>query len=85
MSLKLEEVSYTYEPGTPMEVTALEPLSLEVNTGEVLAIIGATGSGKSTLIQMMNGLNTPTSGKVFYNGQAWSFSIRNISFLKRRS
>ena len=69
MSIRLEEVSFVYEPGTPMEVTGLHPLSLEVNTGEVLAIIGATGSGKSTLIQMMNGLNKPTTGKVFYNGE----------------
>ncbi len=69
MKLKLEEVSYIYEPGTPMEVTALYPLSLEVNSGEVLAIIGATGSGKSTLIQLMNGLNKPTNGKVFCDGE----------------
>ena len=69
MSIRLENVSYVYEPGTPMEVTGLYPLSLEVRTGEVLAIIGATGSGKSTLIQTMNGLNKPTSGKVFYMGE----------------
>ncbi|MBO4872547.1 MAG: energy-coupling factor transporter ATPase [Lachnospiraceae bacterium] len=69
MSLRLENVSYTYEAGTPMEVTALFPLSLEVRCGEVLAIIGATGSGKSTLIQLMNGLNKPTAGKVFYNDE----------------
>ena len=69
MSLRLEEVSYVYEKGTPMEVTALHPLSLEVKDGEVLAVIGATGSGKSTLIQMMNGLNRPTSGRVFYQGE----------------
>ena len=69
MNLRLEEVSYIYEAGTPMEVTALYPLSLEVRSDEVLAIIGATGSGKSTLIQMMNGLNNPSSGKVFCDGE----------------
>ena len=69
MSLRLENVSYSYEIGTPMEVTALQPMSLEVRKGEVLAIIGATGSGKSTLIQMMNGLNKPTSGKVFFEDE----------------
>jgi len=69
MGLKLEEVSYVYEPGTPMETRALEPVSLSVEPGEVLAIIGATGSGKSTLIQMMNGLNRPSSGRVLFHGQ----------------
>lgn len=69
MKLKLEEVSFVYEAGTPMEVTALYPLSLEIQSGEVLAIVGATGSGKSTLIQLMNGLNKPTSGKVFCDGE----------------
>ncbi len=69
MSLKLENVSYLYEAGTPMETQALYPLSLEVRTGEILAVIGATGSGKSTLIQMMNGLNRPSAGRVLYDGE----------------
>ena len=67
--LQLDNVSYTYEPGTPMETEALKPLTLSVRAGEILAIIGATGSGKSTLIQMMNGLNKPSSGQVLWNGQ----------------
>ena len=69
MSLRLENVSYTYEPGTPMETEALRPMDLTVETGEVLALIGATGSGKSTLIQMMNGLNKPMTGKIFLDDQ----------------
>lgn len=68
-SLRLENVSFVYEAGTPMERTAVYPLSLTVNTEETLAIIGATGSGKSTLIQMMNGLNKPASGKVYFHDQ----------------
>ena len=51
MSIKLEEVSYTYMPGTPYEQTALDHISLEIEKGEFLAIIGHTGSGKSTLVQ----------------------------------
>lgn len=67
MSLRLEHVSYIYEPGTPMEKKALEDVSLRVEKGEILAVIGATGSGKSTLIQLMNGLNKPSEGKVYFN------------------
>ena len=69
MSLLLQNVSYVYEQGTPMENTGLHPLSLEVKDDEVLAVIGATGSGKSTLIQMMNGLNKPSTGNIYYNGE----------------
>ncbi|MBP3729385.1 MAG: energy-coupling factor transporter ATPase, partial [Lachnospiraceae bacterium] len=67
--LRLNSVSYTYEPGTPMETQGLKPLSLDIRRGEILAIIGATGSGKSTLIQLMNGLNKPTEGKVLWEGE----------------
>ena len=67
--LRLDSVSYTYEPDTPMETQGLKPLSLDIRRGEILAIIGATGSGKSTLIQMMNGLNKPSSGQVLWAGE----------------
>nr|MBQ6241063.1 energy-coupling factor transporter ATPase [Lachnospiraceae bacterium] len=69
MILRLENVSYTYEAGTPMETEALKPMDLTVRSGEILALIGSTGSGKSTLIQMMNGLNRPATGKVFLDDQ----------------
>ena len=67
--LRLDSVSYTYEPDTPMETQGLKPLSLDIRRGEILAVIGATGSGKSTLIQMMNGLNKPSSGQVLWEGE----------------
>lgn len=68
MSIKLESVSYTYMPGTPYEQTAISDISLEIEKGEFLAIIGHTGSGKSTLVQHLNGLLHPTSGRVLVNG-----------------
>ena len=56
MSLKLENVSYIYEKGTTSETAAIKNINLEIEKGEFIAIIGHTGSGKSTLIQHFNGL-----------------------------
>ncbi len=69
MSLKLENVSYIYEKGTSQETAAVKNVDLEINKGEFVAIIGHTGSGKSTLIQHFNGLEKPTEGKVLYDGK----------------
>ena len=66
MSLKLEHVTYTYNPGTAYEMHALKDISLEIPAGQFVGIIGHTGSGKSTLIQHFNGLMCPTSGVVSY-------------------
>ena len=66
MSLKLEHVTYTYNPGTAYETHALKDVSLEIPQGQFVGVIGHTGSGKSTLIQHFNGLKRPTSGTVFY-------------------
>ena len=67
MSLKLEHVTYTYNPGTAYETHALKDVSLEIPQGQFVGVIGHTGSGKSTLIQHFNGLMRPTSGTVLYN------------------
>ena len=68
MSIKLENVYYTYSPGTAYEIHALENVNLTIPYGQFIGMIGHPGSGKSTLIQHFNGLIRPTQGKVLYNG-----------------
>jgi energy-coupling factor transport system ATP-binding protein len=67
--IKTENLTHIYAPGTPFEVTSLDNVSLEIAKGEFLAVVGATGSGKSTLVQHFNGLLKPTRGKVTVCGQ----------------
>lgn len=67
--LSLSHVSYLYSAKTPFEMQALHDVSMDFEEGSVTGIIGHTGSGKSTLVQMLNGLLTPTSGQVFFDGQ----------------
>lgn len=62
--IKLEKVSYVYMQGGPFEKTALNNINLEIGDGEFIGLIGHTGSGKSTLIQLLNGLIKPTEGRV---------------------
>lgn len=69
MSIKLEHLNYIYSPGTAYERHALKDICLEIPHGEFVGIIGHTGSGKSTLIQHLNGLIKATSGKIYYNGE----------------
>lgn len=68
MRLELKDVWHVYSPGTDFEVPALRGVSLTVEEGEVLGIVGGTGSGKSTLVQHMNLLLAPTSGEVLVDG-----------------
>ncbi len=69
MSIILDHVTYTYSAGTAYEVKALDDVSLKLSDGEFIGIIGHTGSGKSTLIQHLNGLLKATSGAIYFNGQ----------------
>ena len=69
MSITLEHVNYVYSPGTAYEKQALKDVSLEIPQGQFVGIIGHTGSGKSTLIQHLNGLTKATSGKILYEGK----------------
>ncbi len=64
MSIKLSDVNYTYMKDTPFEKTGIKNINLEISEGEFVAIIGHTGSGKSTLVQHLKGLLTPDSGTV---------------------
>lgn len=68
MSIKIENLTHIYMPGTPFEKRALDDVSLTMEDGEFIALIGHTGSGKSTLIQHINGLLKPTSGKIIVDG-----------------
>ena len=69
MSIKIEHLNYIYGPGTAYERQALKDICLELPHGEFIGIIGHTGSGKSTLIQHLNGLIRATSGTIYYNGE----------------
>ncbi|MCI9201924.1 MAG: energy-coupling factor transporter ATPase [Lachnospiraceae bacterium] len=68
MAIILDHVSHIYEEGTTMEVAALKDVSLVIPDGQFIGLIGHTGSGKSTLVQHLNGLMKPTSGHIYYNG-----------------
>lgn len=83
MSIKLEDVTYTYSPGTVYEIHALDHVNLEIPDGQFAGVIGHTGSGKSTLIQHLNGLVRPTAGRVLYNGEdiwAQGYDLRALRF-----
>ncbi len=67
MSIILNELTHVYNPNSPFETVALDNISFTIETGEFVGLIGHTGSGKSTLIQHLNGLLKPTSGKILIN------------------
>ena len=69
MPIILDKVSHVYEAGTAMSVTALNNVSLVIPDGQFIGLIGHTGSGKSTLIQHLNGLIKATSGSIYFNGE----------------
>ena len=81
MSITLEHVNYVYSPETAYEIHALKDINLEIGDGQFIGLIGHTGSGKSTLVQHLNGLVKAPSGR---SAARWGlcFSIRSISSLK---
>lgn len=81
--IKAENLTYTYSQGTPFEKTAVNNVNLDIEEGELVGVIGHTGSGKSTLIQHFNGLIRPTSGNVYVDGvNIWDkgVKLRDIRF-----
>ena len=67
--LRLENINYYYGKGSPFEVKALDGVSLDIHAGKLTGIIGHTGSGKSTLVQLLNGLTRPAEGRVLLDGE----------------
>ena len=67
--ITVDNVSYVYSAGTPFEVRALDDVCIEIKENTVTGIIGHTGSGKSTLVQMFNGLVKPSSGRILLDGE----------------
>ncbi len=84
MSIKLENVTYTYGVGTPFEKTALYDTSVEIHEGEFVGIIGHTGSGKSTFVQLLNGLIQPTTGTVTVDGTHISQKTKEVMAMRHK-
>jgi len=80
MALILDHVTYEYGSGTELMVRALNDVSLVIPDGQFIGLIGHTGSGKSTLVQHLNGLLAPTSGNIYYNGE----DIHDRDFSKKK-
>ncbi|MBQ8137609.1 MAG: energy-coupling factor transporter ATPase [Clostridia bacterium] len=84
MLLKLENVGYTYQAGSPFQSSALKGIDLEIRSGESIALIGHTGSGKSTLVQHFNGLLKPTEGRILLDGEDICQNDYDLKSLRRR-
>ena len=69
MGIRVDDISFLYERGTAMQVTALDHISAEIPDDQFIGLIGHTGSGKSTFVQTLNGLLKVTSGHIYYNGE----------------
>lgn len=84
MSIKIENLIHTYMARTPFEKTALSDVNVTINDGEFIALIGHTGSGKSTLIQHMNGLLKPTSGRIIVDDVDITASGVKLSDIRKK-
>ncbi len=84
MLLNIENLTHVYMPGTPFEVTALKNINMEIKRGEFLAVIGQTGSGKSTLVQHFNGLLRATAGRVMLDGREIGRDKAELVSIRRR-
>ncbi len=82
MSISIENLTHIYQPGTPSEKSALRNISLDIETGMCIGIAGHTASGKSTLVQHLNGLLKPTTGRVTVNGM--NAAAGNLTELRKQ-
>ena len=82
--ISIRNVSYIYNEGMPFEKKALNNINLDIDAGEFIALIGHTGSGKSTLVQHLNGLNEPTSGEILYDGVNYREKGKKIATLRQK-
>lgn len=84
MSIVVEKLTHVYTPGTPFESTAIRDVSLTIEDGSFVALIGHTGSGKSTLVQHLNALLRPTSGRVLVDGEDIFAKGASLKALRQR-
>lgn len=84
MSIVIENLNHIYDIGSPFETNALNNVSLSIEQGDFVGLIGHTGSGKSTLIQHMNGLLKPTSGKIIINGFDITSSKAKLNEIRKK-
>ncbi|WP_010237716.1 energy-coupling factor transporter ATPase [Clostridium arbusti] len=84
MSIEIDNLTHIYMPGTPFEKKALDNISININDGEFVALIGHTGSGKSTLIQHINGILKPTSGKIIIDNFDITLKTTKLSDIRKK-
>lgn len=84
MSIKVSNLTYYYDKGMPFEQKAIDNVSFEIQDGDFVGLIGHTGSGKSTLIQHLNGLIKPSSGEIEINGFSLGPEDQNLTELRKR-
>lgn len=84
MIIKINNLSYIYGQNTPFEIKALDDINLEIEEGDFIGLIGHTGSGKSTLVQHLNGLMKPTSGEIFVDGINIVKKDANLKLLRQK-
>ena len=82
--IKVENVSYVYSVGTPFETVALRDVNVTFEKGKITGLIGHTGSGKSTLVQLLNGLEKPSKGRILFCGEDIWERPREIAKLRFR-
>jgi len=84
MIIKIENLNYIYNPNTPFEKKALDNVNLNIDKGDFIGLIGHTGSGKSTLVQHLNGLIKPTTGKIIVDGMDITSEDANLKEVRQK-